>query len=288
MTQPRISLVTCSYQQGRYLDATIRSVLGQNYPNLDYIVVDGGSTDGSVDIIRRYASELSYWISEPDHGQTEALVKGFARADGDICGWLCSDDILLPNALTTVANFFNDNPHIDVVYGDCLWIDADGVPIRPKREMHFSRFVFMYDYDYLPQPSTFWRRSLYDAVGGLDPYFHMAMDSDLWERFSSRSNIAHIPEYLSCMRMYPEQKTSMASLKPRRVHEDGLVRSRASPLARIKMIRQMLRVLARTLRVLHKARAGGYTSEIPSDLMPWLDHHRTGGQLNPSSERRLP
>lgn len=273
---PRISLVTCSYQQRRYLDATMRSVLGQAYPNLEYIVIDGGSTDGSVDVIRRYEKDLTYWISEPDQGQTDALIKGFSRATGDICGWLCSDDLLLPNALSTVAQFFADNPQADAVYGDCLWIDASGHPIRPKREMHFSRFVFLHDYDYIPQPSMFWRRSLYEAVGGLDPYFHMAMDSDLWERFSSHGKIAHIPVYLSCMRMYPEQKTSLPNLKPRGRHEGDLVITRGSRLARIAPMRPMLRVLARALRVAYKARAGGYTSAVPSELLPWLNLHAIG------------
>lgn len=278
MSLPRISLVTCSYQQGRYLDATMRSVLGQNYPNLEYIVVDGGSTDGSVDIIRRYENQLASWVSEPDQGQTDALIKGFAKASGEICGWLCSDDLLLPGTLDNVARFFNDHPEVNAVYGDCLWIDADGEPIRPKREMHFSRFVFLHDYDYIPQPSMFWRRSLYDAVGGLNPYFHMAMDSDLWERFSARGTIAHLPKYLSCMRMYPEQKTSLPSLKPRGRHEGDLVIRRGSRLANIAPLRPLLRMAARTLRIIHKARSGGYTSSVPNEFLPWLASHSTREQ----------
>lgn len=278
-SRSRISIVTCSYQQQRYLDAAMRSVLGQNYDNLEYVVVDGGSTDGSVDIIRRYEQSLTHWVSEPDKGQTDALIKGFSRTTGDICGWLCSDDILLPNALSTVAQFFADNPKVDAVYGDCLWIDADGKAIRSKREMHFNRFVFLHDYNYVPQPSMFWRRSLYNAVGGLNPYFHMAMDNDLWERFSSKGTIAHIPVYLSCMRLYPEQKTSMPSLRPRGRHEGDLVRARASRLAKAAPIRPLLWALARALRVVHKARMGGYTASIPPELLPWLDRHGT-------SERR--
>src|SRR4051812_43591027 len=109
----RISIVTCSYQQGRYLDATLRSVIEQDYANLEYIVIDGASTDNSKDIIASHADKLAYWVSEPDDGQTYALIKGFDHATGDIQGWLCSDDLLLPDALTRVAQFFDTHPEVD-------------------------------------------------------------------------------------------------------------------------------------------------------------------------------
>src|ERR1700744_2763520 len=140
--QTRISIVNMSYQQGRYLDATLRSVLDQGYVDLEYIVIDGGSKDQSVPVIQAHARHLAYWVSEPDRGQTDALIKGFNRASGDICGWLCSDDLLLPGALQKVAVFFDAHPDVAAVYGDALWIDAQGAYIRPKREMGFSRFVF--------------------------------------------------------------------------------------------------------------------------------------------------
>lgn len=109
---PAISLVTCSFQQGKYLEQTLRSVLDQGYPGLEYIVIDGGSTDRSIDIIREYEPALSYWVSEPDRGQTDALVKGFRRATGEILGWLCSDDLLLPGALHAVGEFFARHPDV--------------------------------------------------------------------------------------------------------------------------------------------------------------------------------
>src|SRR5262245_35042533 len=127
-------MVTCSYQQGRYLEQAIRSVLEQGYPRLEYIVIDGGSTDGSVDIIRRHERELTYWVSESARGQTDALIKGFARASGEIHGWLCSDDLLLPGALETVAAFFASRPDVMAAYGDALWIDGSGRFLRPKKE----------------------------------------------------------------------------------------------------------------------------------------------------------
>ncbi len=274
---PTISLVTCSYQQARFLDATIRSVLAQDYPGLEYLIIDGASTDGSREIIERYADSLAYWVSEPDGGQSHALVKGFSRATGDICGWLCSDDLLLPGALQCVGEFFRDHPEVDAVFGDSIWIDADGKPIRPKREMEFNRFVFLHDYNYVPQPSMFWRRGLYESVGGLRPNFVLAMDNDLWERFSARGRIEHIPVYLSCMRYYAEQKTNDGNLRSRGRQEGLQVLMRASPLARRPAMRHGLQLIARMIRIVRKAAAGGYTASVPEELLPWLERHATQG-----------
>lgn len=276
-TLPTISLVTCSYQQARFLDATVRSVLAQNYTGLEYMIIDGASTDGSREIIERHAASLAYWVSEPDGGQTHALVKGFSRATGDICGWLCSDDLLLPGALQRVGEFFRDHPKVDAVFGDSVWIDADGKPIRPKREMGFNRFVFLHDYNYVPQPSMYWRRSLYESVGGLRPNFILAMDNDLWERFSAKVRIEHIPVYLSCMRYYAEQKTSAADLRQRGRQEGLQVLVRASPLSRQPALRRGLQLIARMVRIVQKAAAGGYTASIPKELLPWLEAHARHG-----------
>lgn len=272
---PSISLVTCSYQQARFLDATMRSVLGQSYPKLEYIVADGGSTDGSLGVIARYADALSWWVSERDRGQSDALIKGFAHATGDICGWLCSDDLLLPDALKAVGNFFRDNPDIEAAFGDSIWIDVDGNPIRPKREMCFSRFVFLHDHNYVPQPSMFWRRSLYEKVGGIRPYYNIAMDNDLWERFSAVTAIGHIPRYLSCMRYYRGQKTLAERWKKRGQREGSLVMKRGSRLARNRLLRPVLYALAKTLRITLKVTSGSYWARVPADVLPWLQQHRT-------------
>jgi glycosyltransferase involved in cell wall biosynthesis len=261
---PLISIVTCSYQQSRYLEQTLRSVLDQRYPALEYIVIDGGSTDGSAEIIRRHAAGLAHWVSEPDGGQTQALIKGFARARGEVCGWLCSDDLLLPGALRAVGEFFDAHPGVDAVYGDALWIDAEGRFLRPKREIGFSRFVLLHDHNYIPQPSMFWRRSLYEAVGGLDARFELAMDADLWERFSARARIEHMPAYLSCMRWYPAQKTR--ARRTEALAEDARIRMREAPLASART----LRLCARALRVAAKLRAGGYAARVPSAHLDWL------------------
>jgi glycosyltransferase involved in cell wall biosynthesis len=268
ISAPSISIVTCSYQQGKFLDATICSVLDQNYPNLEYLIIDGGSTDGSADIIKRYASQLEYWVSEPDGGQTKALIKGFKRSRGEIMGWLCSDDLLLPGALETVADFFAAHPEVAAAYGDSLWIDGNSNYIRCKREMPFYRFVFFYDHNYVPQPSMFWRRSLYDAVGGLDERFNFAMDADLWERFSARAKIAHIPKYLSCMRLYAEQKTTKLHSESRR--EDAVIRTRSSLGTGGALGYPFLRAMARFTRISHKLVNGGYGAKAPRQHVDWL------------------
>lgn len=267
--------MTCSFQQGRYLEQTLQSVIGQGYPRLEYIVIDGGSKDESVDIIKRHEPALAYWVSEPDRGQTDALIKGFARAGGEICGWLCSDDLLLPGALHAVGEFFSANPHVMAVYGDAIWIDDEGRPLRPKKEMGFNRFVLLHDHNYIPQPSMFWRRSLYEAVNGLDPRFDLAMDADLWERFSARTRIAHMPRYLSCMRFYPQQKTRSRKADAR--SEDRAIRVRSGAYPGRTLAEGSLRILARCMRISAKALAGGYTARVPRAELEWLEQYAAAG-----------
>lgn len=266
----KISIVTCSYQQGRYLDATMRSVLEQENAHVEYIVMDGGSKDNSVDVIQRYQDQLYYWVSEKDKGQTDALIRGFNKATGDIMGWLCSDDLLLPGALELVSRYFEDHPEVDAVYGDSLWIDGDGNFIRPKKEMGFRRLAFLFDHNYISQPSMFWRRSLYEKVGGLDARFNLAMDADLWERFSQHTKIAHIPAYLSCMRYYPEQKTR--AMHGRSLEEYDEIRQRAS--IPMRALWPALRVLGRAERVLCKLATGGYSAQVPEQLVTALKRYR--------------
>ena len=271
----RISIVTCSFQQGRYLESAIRSVLEQAYPALEYIVIDGGSTDDSVEIIKRHEAALACWVSEPDRGQTDALIKGFRRSSGAILGWLCSDDLLLPGALHAVDEFFASHPDVLAAYGDALWIDGHGNFLRPKKEMGFNRFVFLHDHNYIPQPSMFWRRSLYEAVGGLDPAFDLAMDADLWERFSAKTRIEHIPRYLACMRFYPQQKTRSRKVEGR--GEDRTIRARhAHALATRRPVETLLRMVARCVRVWAKAFAGGYTARVPVEHLAWLGQQASG------------
>jgi glycosyltransferase involved in cell wall biosynthesis len=265
---PKISIITCSYQQGRFISSTLQSVLQQNYPNLEYIVIDGGSTDESVHVIRRHAEQLAYWISEPDEGQTHALTKGFDRCTGDVMGWLCSDDLLLSGSLERVGRFFAENPQVDWLFGDALWIDAQGNALRTKKEMPWSRAVFLFDHNYLAQPSVFWRRRLFERVGGLDGRWNLAMDADLWLRFARLSRPQHLSQYLSCMRFYPEQKTRL--LKPAGMKEDEALRRREAPRLS-KMPRPLMSAAAKVCRIVLKGATGGYTANLPTDASPWLD-----------------
>jgi glycosyltransferase involved in cell wall biosynthesis len=264
---PSISLVTCSYQQGRFIESTLKSVLEQDYPALEYIVIDGGSSDQSVDVIQRYGHRLAHWVSEPDAGQTDALAKGFAQSRGDIMGWLCSDDLLLPGALDTVGRYFQQHPDVEWVYGDAIWIDASGAPIRTKREMPWSRTVFLFDHNYLAQPSVFWRRRLFEQAGGLNRSMNLAMDSDLWLRFARLARPQHVASYLSCMRFYPEQKTR--ALKPAGKLEDDALRRREAPMLS-KLPRAPMHLMAKSLRVARKAVHGGYTAQVPGNIAVWL------------------
>lgn len=204
---PKISIVTPSYNQADFLEDTIQSVISQDYPNLEYIIIDGGSDDGSLEIIKKYAEFISYWVSEKDDGQTDALIKGFQRATGSILGWLCSDDLLMPTALEEVSKFFQTTPQAQVVYGDTAFIDIEGQLIAERREIPFDPFVLAYDHNFIPQPSTFWRSEIYKKVNGLNDSFDVAMDADLWLRFSEVAEIFHVESPWSKMRIYPEQKT---------------------------------------------------------------------------------
>lgn len=255
MDWPKISVVTPSFNQARYIGATIESVLSQRYPNLEYIIIDGGSSDGSVEVIERYSEYLAHWVSEPDDGQTDALVKGFDRASGEIMCWLCSDDLHEPHTLREVAETFARNSRWQVVYGDSLWMDEHGRPIRPKKEIGFNRFIWTYDHNYLPQPSTFWRRGIYEKVGGLDVRMNLAMDADLWSRFAEHAELHHVPRLWSRMRYYPEQKN--LRLRDKSDAEDLLIRNRYIPDEPL-WSRRLKKFPAKGLRVALKLARGAY------------------------------
>jgi glycosyltransferase involved in cell wall biosynthesis len=256
MNPPRITVVTPSYNQARFIERTLQSVIHQEYPNLEFIVIDGGSTDGSVGIIQRYASHLAYWVSEADHGQTDALVKGFSRATGDILCYLCSDDLHEQWTLWEVAQFFMSHPQAEVVYGDSIWIDVEDRPIKPKKEHPFNWFIFVYDHDFVPQPSTFWRRSLYEKAGGLDPAFQLAMDSDLWIRFAEVAPLYHVRRVWSRMRLYPEQKNQR--LRAQSNQEDLVIRRRYGIAHEPAWSRTTKKIVAKGLRVGWKVATGCY------------------------------
>lgn len=207
---PSVSIVTPSYNQVQFLETTICSVLEQDYPNIEYIVVDGGSTDGSVKIIERYKDKLAWWVSEPDRGQTDAINKGFARASGDIFAWLNSDDVYEPEAISGAVSFLQKHPEVGLVYGDANFIDAKGRVIGKFNAKQTSLKRLERGGVYIPQQSAFWRAEFWRQVGPLDPSFYFAMDYDLWVRLARVTKISYTSQSWANFRLHGEAKTIAA------------------------------------------------------------------------------
>lgn len=210
LNYPKISIVTPSYNQGEFLERTILSVLNQNYPNLEYIIIDGGSTDGSIEIIKKYEKYLSHWVSEKDKGQTDAIIKGFSISTGDILTWLNSDDIFLPNVFYKVFKNFKQDPGIDLVFGNTYIIDESDKIIRELRFTKFDFSVLIYEGGNIHQAGSFWTKEIYKKVGGLNIDYIFCMDFDFFCRVASASTgkILHIKEFLSGYRIHPNSKSS--------------------------------------------------------------------------------
>jgi glycosyltransferase involved in cell wall biosynthesis len=209
---PKVTVVTPNYNYGDYLEETIRSVLLQGYPDLEYIVIDDGSTDGSVGVIRKYEAWLAHWQTGANRGQTAAINAGFRRASGDILAWLNSDDTYLPGALRDAAEAMR--PGEQVVFGECRYVDQGGAlvfehsgAITARPPLGLAEWVTCWKRYPAPQPSVFWRRSLQEAVGSLDESFRYAMDYDLFLRFAERARFTHIPRALSTFRLHEASKT---------------------------------------------------------------------------------
>jgi len=210
MNTPRISIITPSYNQAAYLEMTLRSVLEQGYPNLEYFVVDGASTDGSVDIIRAYADRLTGWVSEKDSGQAEAINKGLARATGEIVAWLNSDDLYLPGALRAAADAFARWPDAALVFSDVLSIDGDGRVINVMRYGDWGLDELM-SFNIIGQPGVFMRRDALMRAGLLDPQYHFLLDHHLWLRVAQQGAMRHEPGPWAAARFHAEAKNVAAA-----------------------------------------------------------------------------
>jgi glycosyltransferase involved in cell wall biosynthesis len=214
---PAISIVTPSYQHGRFLEKTIRSVLLQKYPNLEYVVMDGGSTDETPGILKRYESQLAHLESAPDRGQADAVARGFTHTSGEIMAYLNSDDLLAPGALDFAGRFFVENPHVDAIYSHRVFINeanvVDGYWILPQH-----RNWMMKRWDYIPQETCFWRRRIYDQAGGIDPSFQFALDYDLFVRFMKLGRMERVNRFLGAFRCHAASKT--ATLTEGSVHPE--------------------------------------------------------------------
>jgi glycosyltransferase involved in cell wall biosynthesis len=205
-----VSIVTPSYNQARYVEQTIKSVLSQDYPRIEYILVDGGSTDETQNIIKKYEDKLAWWVSEKDRGQTDAINKGFARASGEVLAWINSDDTYEPGAVSAAVKHLQDHPEIGMVYGDCNFINESGKVVGKFSSAQTSYRLLRRGYSHIPQQTMFFRADLWKQVGPLDPSFYFAMDYDLWTRIAGRAEIKYLPQMWANFRLHTSGKTIFA------------------------------------------------------------------------------
>ncbi len=206
---PKVSIVTPSFNQGRFIEATIQSILAQDYAGgVEYLVVDGKSTDNTLQVLCAYEGRIRF-ISEKDQGQSDAVNKGFAQTSGDIIAWVNSDDTLLPNAVSAAVEYLQSHPDVSMVYGNADFIDANGDLIRPCAHIErFNKHRLLHYSDFIVQPAVFMRRAAFEAVGGLDPSLHYAMDYDLWLKLMHRFPIAYLPKLLAHYRWLGDNKSA--------------------------------------------------------------------------------
>jgi glycosyltransferase involved in cell wall biosynthesis len=202
---PLVSIVTPSYNQDKYIEQTLRSVLEQDYPRIEYLVVDGMSKDSSVEIIKKYADQLTWWVSEKDSGQGEAINKGLSRAQGDIIAWLNSDDYYLPGTLSKVVKVFEENPDVVMVYGDMLAVDEHGQTTNTLKYNQLS-LQDLLCFQIIGQPSVFFRREVLEQTGFIDTTFHFLLDHHLWIRIAQQGKILYVPQVWSAARYHAEAK----------------------------------------------------------------------------------
>jgi len=263
----RISIVTPSFNQARFIRATIDSVLAQQGDfELEYRVVDGGSSDGTIEILKSYGSRLD-WISEPDRGQVDAINKGLRGLTGDVIAWLNSDDVLLPGALARVTAAFREHPATEWVHGRCVIIDEHDQTVRRWvsaykhfRSRHHS-FENLLTENYVSQMTAFWRRSLHNEIGYIDPSVRLAFDYDFFLRLAKRGDPFYIEEPIACFRWYAESKSGGGFVAQMRETNELARRYRSNPWTRVRArvkkigIINVYRALALTRALLHASGA---------------------------------
>lgn len=205
---PMISIVTPSYNQAEFLERTILSVLNQNYPNLEYIIIDGGSIDGSVGVIKKYEKYLVSWVSERDNGQADAINKGFQESTGEILAYINSDDTYTPGAFLKIAKAFNKNHEADIIFGNVNHIDTDDNLVAECRFTKFNFTTLIYEGGNLHQPGAFWTKKIHDKVNGFNPKYQFCMDYDFFCRVAESGNMVYVREYLANFRKHKNSKSS--------------------------------------------------------------------------------
>ena len=246
---PRISIVMPSFNQGKYIEESIKSVLDQNYPNLEFMVLDGGSTDSSRDIIERYADKLNYWHSQPDKGQTDAIVMGLKRATGDLLGYLGSDDVLLKNSLKKIAYAFSQNPKGGFFGGDYIQIDDNGLIIRVKKHTRYAAWFGRHGLQVI-SPNWLFTPEAYKEVGGMKPEYEYIFDTDLFYRMASEGiKFVYINTPLIGFRYHPDSKS--VSEQERFINEFRIRRSLTKNKRKSVLNRALIKSIYRVSQTLN-------------------------------------
>jgi glycosyltransferase involved in cell wall biosynthesis len=268
-----VSIVTPSFNQGAFIEDALVSVKNQGYDKVEHIVIDGGSTDETISILRHYSGEKQWkhlhWISEPDNGQGEALNKGFAKARGEIVGWLNSDDRYRAGCFEYVSRVFQEHPEVDVIYGDYAWIREDGDPFRIRHEIEFNLFILLYHRIlYIPTTATFFRRRVFEEGNWLDEALHFALDFEFFLRLATRQyRFLHVPCVLGDFRFQPLSKTCRNGRKQLEEKErvmqlySPLLRRFQSPVAH-RAVLVLLRSCAAAMRYSEKLVRGYYFNQF--------------------------
>lgn len=250
MNYPKITVVTPNYNKAGYLEKTIHSVLSQNYPNLEYIIIDGGSTDGSVDIIKKYEDKLAYWISEPDKGMYYAIKKGFEHSTGEILAWIGSDDLYHPGSFYTIAQVFSECPEVSWLVGAQTHFDEEGRTVKVESSPYFNHLNFlMHQFQWVQQESTFWRRSLYEKVGGIKTDYKLAGDFNLWMLFSRHEKMYVIDALLGGFRHSEVQLSKNIDLYYKEVNQiisnEVVSAGESKQIKKAKLVLQIISLLRR-------------------------------------------
>lgn len=276
---PKISVVTPNFNQGRFLEETIQSVLSQGYPNLEYVIIDGGSTDNSIGLIKKYSHKLSYWVSEPDGGQYHAIQKGFNQCTGEVMTYINSDDLLSPGSLFTAAQVFTDYPFIYWLSGVPNQIDETGryVSITPMPKWNRYRYLNL-DYKYIQQEGVFWRRELWEKAGGsLSNQHRLAADLELWSRFFSHAQFYFLEGLTGSFRMRKENQKSLELLDDYHAEAEKILKSLSRSEKENRMLARYNSQWYQAGRQLPKVRSLSFFKEVEATVLaypPVLKYNR--------------